>query len=251
MYIEHIFDKSIAQIRLRPSVDYAALHKMLYEGIGIGKAKAGGSEEARLLLGMAKVSPERFLIADDPSLLNKELNLRNVFLLCERTGTPTEELRHYREALERTAVRVLGDANGMLSALLLGSGFRLAGQGEGNPAIAVAERECLKEHEEELKSFSRILPYSTTEMTLGPCLFSPEERESLTRRPAGGETEVPSRGASPSYANVLTVYSLLINNLMYLINDTHQKLYVDAALPINRIFRFTLPEMKLTAAQVF
>lgn len=255
LYIEHIFDKSIIQVRLGDQVDYNRLQNMLYEGIDLDRAKPGRSEETKLLLGLLKSAPERFLLSKNRESLNKELNVRNVFHLCERTGTPNEELARYRQALDQTNIRVLGDVNGVLTALLINNGFQVNGMEDAaavDPArrtIVVAERLYLN-REDSIPDCSCILPYSVDEMTLGPCAFSKQEQIDLTGYSAvvHSGSDTPTR---PSYANLLTVYSLLVNNLLFLINDTHRKLYVDAALSINRIFRFTLPEMKMTASQAF
>ncbi|EMA6344733.1 hypothetical protein ACO11K_000003 [Bacillus cytotoxicus] len=251
IYIENIFNKSVTKIKVNESIDDARLQKMMYEGIEINKLKDWDSEEGKVLISIFKSVPEKFLLSKDTKVLSKELNIRNVFLLCEQTGTPIEDLLNYRESLENTCIYILGDKNNLLSTILENNGFHVVDTIENvnKRIIGVVEKEFLNFDPDMLDGFDCILPYSVTEMTLGPCIFSLAEfpKEQL-------ETNIRKSSDSqviPSYANMLTIYSLLINNLVFLINNTHQKLYVDAALPINRFFHFKLPDMKLVAKTVF
>lgn len=245
IYIEHIFNKKIIELSLKEKINLDYFKRTLYFGTNLNFLSNSKKKEDQLIIYLLKKENHIFLLSSEIKDINRELNCRSLYMICDEVGTSREKLLDFKNTMSNTGIDIIGDSSGSLSSYLKDNGFlvnksRIVGYNK----ILIVERSSIVAPVKSLfKDYNCILPYSVVDMSIGPCLFKNDQN--LNDYNLLIEDSETNR--IPSQANLTSMYSLIINTVLYLINNVHQELYIDAGLPINRKFKFSLPDMGLRA----
>ncbi|MEB2300168.1 hypothetical protein LAV72_11110 [Lysinibacillus xylanilyticus] len=245
IYIEHMFNKKIIELSFKEKINLEYFKKLLYFGTTLQLLSNSEKKEDKLIAYLLKNETNIFLLSSHLKDINREINCRSLFMICDEVGTSHEKLVNFKNVMGKTGIEIIGDSSEGLSNYLKDNGFLVRESNvHENNKILVVERSSISTP---IESFSNdydcILPYSVIEMSIGPCLF----KNNLSKEDVSFVFENNESKGIPSQANLISMYSLIINTVLYLINNVHQELYIDAGLPINRKFKFSLPDMGLRA----
>lgn len=248
-YFFNVFTKKSFQTEATEKIDWILLQELCYRGSSIDFLKNHNIYTLNFMIYLLKTKRHIFTLSESNIDIKKTINCRSVIDLGMKVGCPEGILKRYVELYEETTFVVIGDINDSLKEFLHLNGLRCKielGQNEGQRQIVIINKDhhlgnIFSENENII-----VLPYSVARMTLGPCDF---ELKKQNFRFQQEDAETISNIAS--FANIASLYSVLMNCLLYLIGDIHEVLYIDAGLPFQREFKFHLPSLELTAIPVY
>ncbi|MFS7404149.1 hypothetical protein [Carnobacterium maltaromaticum] len=249
IYFFNVFTKSSFHTDYIETIDWILLEELCYRGTTIEFLKENRSSTLDFLKYLLKLKRESFILAESIVDVKKAINCRSIIALGIATGSSEEILEKYMKVYEETTLTILGDLNGTLKEFLMQNGLKC--NSKLNQHATQSKLVIINKDHQEINDFEGYkniiaIPYSIANMTMGPCDFD------LSRPNLKLQQEIPESELNlASFANITSLYSVMLNCLLYLIGDIHEVLYIDAGLPLQREFKFHIPSLKLTATPVY
>ncbi|MBC1492765.1 hypothetical protein HCI99_13150 [Listeria booriae] len=248
-YFFNVFIKNSFHADNTETINWILLKDLCYRGITVEFLKDNRNNTLDFLKYLLKTKRESFILAESIVDIKRTINCRSIISLGLDIGSSEKILKKYIQAYEETIITVLGDLNGTLQEFLNQNGLNCTSklnQCKDGSQIVIINKDYQAINNFERDENIVVIPYSIAHMTMGPCDFD------LSRQNVKLQQEITESEVNiASFANITSLYSVMLNCLLYLIGNIHEILYTDAGLPLQREFKFHLPSLKLTATPVY